>query len=184
MLLDHTTMRVSSPMSSKVKNMQLLMSNEPIQGAVLGRQREWGNVGEGEREDVKMGGRNWCWHQQSSFSTFEVAKSQWPYTPPCSAGPCASRLSQQTWSALVSCCLSLVSGGESMATAWAAFAPAAFCSATAYNKFTNSTSWQKSEKSTGESDELAKWLGKWGGTKSNLALSNDIKLAHLRKEAG
>jgi hypothetical protein len=40
MLLDHTTMRVLSPMSSKVKNMQLLMSNEPIQGTVLGRQRE------------------------------------------------------------------------------------------------------------------------------------------------
>jgi hypothetical protein len=31
---------VLSPMSSKVKNMQLVMSNEPIQGAVLGRQRE------------------------------------------------------------------------------------------------------------------------------------------------
>jgi hypothetical protein len=28
------------------------------------------------------------------------------------------------------------------------------------NKFSNSTSWQKSDKSTGESNELAKWSGK------------------------
>jgi hypothetical protein len=28
------------------------------------------------------------------------------------------------------------------------------------NKFSNSTSWQKSEKSARESNELAKWLGK------------------------